>query len=325
MMPTPTDNGKAALVLTSRLADTDARPFSATEWAGLISRFRDAQIGPAAMFEPGFDPGRLLHLDALTAERIGTLLQTRSAVAFELDRLLRLGIWMVSRGDEVYPARLESALGPLAPPVLFGAGEAALLGVRCVGVVGSRDISPDGAEFARLVAEGAVHHGYGVVSGAARGVDQVAMNASFAAGGGVVGVLADSLEARIRKRDIRQALLGGRTCLVTPFHPGAGFTVGAAMGRNKIVYALADVVVVVAATAGSGGTWVGATEAIGKQISHVAVWRGGGEGPGNGALEDLGAAPVKSVDDVIALLEVGPRAESAAVDQLGMFDDTPFS
>jgi predicted Rossmann fold nucleotide-binding protein DprA/Smf involved in DNA uptake len=325
MMPPPTDNAKAALVLTSRLADAGARPLSATEWAGLVSRFADAQLGPAAVFEVDFDPQRVLHLDASMAERVATLLQARTSVAFELDRLLQLGVWTVSTEDAAYPARMKQALGSLAPPVLFGAGEAELLARASIGVVGSRDVSPRGSEFAGLVAEAAVRHGHGLVSGAARGVDQVAMNASFAAEGNVIGVLADSLEARIRKRDVRHALLGGRSCLITPFHPGAGFSVGAAMGRNKIVYGLARLVVVVATAAESGGTWAGATEALAKDIAPVAVWRGPGEGLGNAALEARGAAPVKSIDDVFSLVDDGVATVETDPEQLGIFDDSPPS
>jgi predicted Rossmann fold nucleotide-binding protein DprA/Smf involved in DNA uptake len=51
-------------------------------------------------------------------------------------------------------------------------------------------------------------------------------------------------------------------CLVTPFSPNAGFSIGAAMGRNRLIYCLADYAIVVASDAESGGTWAGATEAL---------------------------------------------------------------
>ena len=63
------------------------------------------------------------------------------------------------------------------------------------------------------------------------------------------------------------------------------------MARNKLVYALADLTVVVAADSGSGGTWSGAEEALRKRYGRVAVWRGAGEGSGNAALERMGAIP----------------------------------
>ena len=46
----------------------------------------------------------------------------------------------------------------------------------------------------------------------------------------------------------------------------------------------------------------GASEAIRQEYGRVAVWRGQGEGPGNGALEELGAEPITSPDQLAHLL-----------------------
>ena len=147
------------------------------------------------------------------------------------------------------------------------------------------------------------------------------MNAA-AGRGHVVGVLADSLQSRIRNAAIRTLIADDRVCLVTPYHPRSGFSVGAAMGRNKYIYGLADITIVVASASGSGGTWAGATEAMTQGYGAVAVYRGPGEGEGNLALEDLGATPVKDVDDVLALLHAGPGSSpsEASTDQLGLFE-----
>jgi len=91
-------------------------------------------------------------------------------------------------------------------------------------------------------------------------------------------------------------------------HPAAGFTPAAAMARNKLVYALADLTVVVAADNERGGTWSGADEALRKHYGRVAVWRGAGEGSGNAALERMGAIALRSPDDLEAIFyEPEPR------------------
>ncbi|MYC85655.1 MAG: hypothetical protein F4X18_09080 [Acidimicrobiia bacterium] len=74
------------------------------------------------------------------------------------------------------------------------------------------------------------------------------------------------------------------------------------MGRNKLIYALSDVTVAVAADNGSGGTWTGATEAIRGDYCRVAVWRGSGEGPGNDPLERRGALPLTDTADLDQVL-----------------------
>ncbi|HDH26518.1 MAG TPA: DNA-processing protein DprA, partial [Actinobacteria bacterium] len=159
--------------------------------------------------------------------------------------------------------------------------------------------------------------GLPVFSGGARRVDQLAMAAALDAGGSVVGVLADSLERQIRKPDTLVALDGGQICLITQQHPRAGFSVGAAMGRNKLIYALADVTVVVASDRGRGGTWQGAVEALRHGYGNVAVWRGAGEGAGNTELEKSGALPLTAVE---RLDELASGDDAAPPVQMTMLD-----
>ena len=86
------------------------------------------------------------------------------------------------------------------------------------------------------------------------------MEAALEARGTAVSVLADSLERAVKSQ--KEALGRGDLCLVTPHSPNAGFSVGAAMGRNRLIYTLADYALVVASDAETGGTWAGATEAL---------------------------------------------------------------
>jgi len=61
-------------------------------------------------------------------------------------------------------------------------------------------------------------------SGGAKGVDTLSMEAALEASGTAVGVLADSPERAIRSHEA--ALQRGDLCLVTPYSPNAGFSVG---------------------------------------------------------------------------------------------------
>jgi predicted Rossmann fold nucleotide-binding protein DprA/Smf involved in DNA uptake len=83
------------------------------------------------------------------------------------------------------------------------------------------------------------------VSGGARGIDQAAMRGALEAGGKVTGVLADSLEKTAMNRDHRSMLMEGQLVLVSPYDLSAGFNVGNAMQRNKLIYAFADAALVV--------------------------------------------------------------------------------
>jgi predicted Rossmann fold nucleotide-binding protein DprA/Smf involved in DNA uptake len=127
------------------------------------------------------------------------------------------------------------------------------------------------------------------------------MAAAYQAGGTVIGVLAESLLRRVRDPETRRVIGEGSACLVTPYKPDAGFSVANAMGRNKLVYALSRVTLVVASDLEAGGTWEGAKEALSRSYGAVAVWFGPGAGPGNEALVRMGGTPLREVGELLSL------------------------
>lgn len=292
------DDGLATLALTSRLVESPAKPLSAREFWELLR-----ETDPAALRgKSATDIATRLTVSGDAAARIAALLDRGAGLALAVEQLDHAGIWTITAASTHYPQRLRIRLGDAAPVVLHGVGDPALLDIDGVGVVGSRDITDEGSDVARQIAAVTVQHGMPVVSGAARGVDSVAMNAAWDAGGRVVGVVADSLERTVTKPAMRRSIFGGRVCLITPYTPAAPFSVGNAMGRNKIIYGLARFTAVVSSDQDSGGTWSGATEALRNDYGRVVSWTGAGSGLGNRALVERGAAEVSAVDGFADLL-----------------------
>lgn len=293
------DASLVALALTNRLLPAEHKPLTARDFWPVLEQVDDLGLLLDGADAPvaGIDP-----------ERISGLLGAATALAFELERLETAGLWVLSAVDDGYPPRFRTRLGDAAPPVLIGAGPTELLDGGGLGIVGSRDVTAEGGEVARDAARAAVGRGRPVISGGARGVDQLSMGAALDADGSVVGLLADGVDRQLREPEVRRAIHEGRACYCSPYKPDAEFSAGNAMGRNKLIYALADVTLVVAADEGSGGTWAGATEALERGFGRVAVWRGEGEGPGNAALVDRGAVPVT---DPSQLFEPPPEDERA--------------
>jgi len=91
-------------------------------------------------------------------------------------------------------------------------------------------------------------------------------------------------------------LLDGRLVLVTPYAPTAGFSVGAAMGRNKVIYGLAEFGVVVSSDYQTGGTWAGAVEALKAGWCPVFVREGADVPKGNRELLKQGAVALPEAD-----------------------------
>jgi DNA processing protein len=154
-------------------------------------------------------------------------------------------------GDPAFPPLLAEIPDP--PALLYACGNVSLLAGRAVGIVGSRDHSPYGADAARLLAAGVARAGVVVVSGMARGIDAVAHAAALDAGGKSVGVLGNGFgviyPAANRELYERMATVG---CLVSEQPPGERPHAGAFPRRNRLISGLAGVTVVVEAALTSG-------------------------------------------------------------------------
>ncbi len=289
------ETSRAALLLTNRLVKIEAKPMTAREFWGVVDKVGDLST------LLNLDVGELvekLSFDTDDAERIRSLLDASTALAFERERLEEGGISLVSVFDDNFPSVLRDRLGTSCPPFLLLAGPTTWLATPGLGVVGARDSSDASLAAARRAAEMAAERGWAVISGLARGVDHVAMAAALDAGGVVVGVPAEGIRRVSRNAEIRRRVHGGELCMASPFGPDTPFQTGNAMGRNKIIYALSTVTFVASSDRGSGGTWAGAKEAIDKRYAAVAVWAGHGAPDGNEALAQRGATPVAHVADV---------------------------
>lgn len=303
--------------LVSRAVASDVPPLAAKEFWPL---WRSGDVGELlGQSADSIATSRGLAGDV--AERVARLLNRSSAITLATEQLEHTGFWTLAPSDDAYPARVMERLGDSAPPLFFGVGETAHLALDGLGVVGSRDIPPEAAEVAGDVARFAAKKDLPLVSGGARGIDQQSMNAAFEAGGNVVGVLADSLTKSVTQPSTRRAIGGGQISLMTPYAPSAGFSVGNAMGRNKIIYALSKAVVVVRSDEGSGGTWAGAVEALRNKTSNVISWTGPGTGPGNAELVAQGARDLPNIDSLPEALDsdAAKAGRQPTGDQLAIF------
>jgi len=284
----------SAYALPEGAAKRGLAPFTLSEWNKLARQIHDSPLQqPAALHGHDADElTKVLRVLPNDAERIVRLLDRSGRLALELEGLFSRGMWAVTRVDAPYPKKLRDTLKHQAPTVLFGAGDPQLLHRGGIAVIGSRNIDEAGTAFAREVGRNAAAARLPVVSGGARGTDRLAMGAALEAGGLSLGVLADSLERTVRLPDLRQMLLDGQLVLLTPYVPSAGFSVGAAMGRNKLIYALADFAVVVSSDFQTGGTWAGAVEALKGGWCPVFARDGSDVPKGNHELLKLGAAPL---------------------------------
>ena len=150
-----------------------------------------------------------------------------------------------------YPARLEELHDP--PPVLFAAGDRTLLERPAVAIVGARRSTEAGRRVAEHLAATVARAGVVVVSGMALGIDGAAHRGALSARGATIAVLgsgADRPTPTAHARMYRQIREQG--LVVSEFFPGTPARPHSFPRRNRVIAALSQAVVVVAAARRSG-------------------------------------------------------------------------
>jgi predicted Rossmann fold nucleotide-binding protein DprA/Smf involved in DNA uptake len=327
MTPTLSPNTQAILLLTAPLiagrGTSSSELLSPGEYKRLARHLREIQRQPADLVSP--DAADLLRAcqPVIDEARLQRLLGRGFLLSQVIERWQARAIWVVSRADAEYPRRLKARLREDAPAVIYGCGDMSLLESGGLAVVGSRHVDDSLIDYTMAVGRLAARAGRTLVSGGAKGIDQAAMRGALEAGGKVSGVLADSLEKTTMNREHRNLLLDGQLVLISPYDPSAGFNVGNAMQRNKLIYALADASLVVSSDLNKGGTWTGAVEQLDKlKFVPVYVRSTSGSSPGLDALRSKGALPwpnpqdadaFEGVFDVATLVPTAPPQSGLAL------------
>lgn len=310
-------NTKAILLLTApliagRRVDAAPTPLSPGEYKQLARFLREQQSQPADLLGPQGN-SLLAEYAAIESERLQRLMQRGFQLSQAAERWQARAIWVLSRADPSYPRRLKERLRENSPPILYGCGDVALLETGGLAVVGSRHVDESLIEYTEALGQLAARAGRTIVSGGARGIDQAAMRGALDAGGRAIGILADSLERAVLNREHRSMLIEGQLVLISPYDPQAGFNVGNAMQRNKLIYALADAALVVSSDYEKGGTWAGAVEQL-EKLHFVPVYAraNGDAAKGLRALNRKGALrwPDPSTPaDLAATLAIPPQRQ----------------
>lgn len=283
---------QVAVLLCAHTGNDPVQPLSQSEYVRLVGWLSAKGYPPEALFSPDI---YLLLLEGethtgLSAERVSALLERGTQVAMWLEKWSNAGMWIAHWDDAEYPPVLREKLRRQAPVLLYGFGNPLLLQQGGLAIVGSRHTTEELLDVARRVANRCAQQSWTVISGGAKGVDRAAMLGALEEGGTCVGVLAADLARIATSYTLREYLLADKLCLVSPYHPQSGFTAGNAMGRNKVIYTLAQFALVVACEKQKGGTWAGALENLRARWTPLFVYTGEGAPEANSLLIKEGAS-----------------------------------
>lgn len=215
-----------------------------------------------------------------------------------------------------YPALLAEIDD--APPLLFVAGEPALLDRPQLAIVGSRRATPPALDTARAFSRYLAQAGFTITSGLAVGVDGAAHRAALQAGGGTIAVLGTGLQKLYpqRHRDLAQAMIDNGSALVSEYPLDAGPLPGNFPRRNRIISGLSLGVLVVEASLASGSLITARLAA--EQGREVYAIPGSIHHPGAKGCHQLirdGALLVETVEQILESLQGWQNLPPAVVDR----------
>lgn len=204
-------------------------------------------------------------------------------------------------GDAAYPEVLGHLPSP--PREIHTVGDVSLLRHPCVAIVGTRQATSYGERMARELASAVARGGACVVSGMARGIDSAAHRATLDVGGATAAVLGTGVDVAypVGNRPLHAAI-ARRGVLLSEFPAGSGARPGSFPRRNRIIAALASLVVVIEAPVKSGAlVTVDHALSLGRSVAVVPGPVDSPQSAGSNALLRDGAHVITSVEDLLSL------------------------
>lgn len=276
---------KVVLLLTSPLLlngkGENNDVLSVKEYSVLVKFLKNNGFGLSDLSSHCLDDVFLKLPENLNKDRLHRLLNRGFQLGMAFQSWRQRSIWVISCEDSFYPKKLKDRFGELAPPILYGCGDISLLDKGGLAIVGSRNINDEIKNYTKNIGLLAANAGISIISGGARGTDKSGMFGSLEGGGNALGVVAEKLADVVLRKENREGLMNKKLVLVSIYDPFSEFSVGNAMGRNKLIYAFSDKSLVVTSELNKGGTWAGAIEQLNK-LNFVPVFVSGKKGVGFG-------------------------------------------
>jgi DNA processing protein len=227
--------------------------------------------------------------------------------------LAQPGNSLMTLADEDYPRALLEIADP--PVILYCKGRRALLNQPGLGIVGSRNATPQGVRDAEAFAHALSDAGLTIVSGLALGIDAAAHRGGLAGVGSSVAVIGTGLDRIYPARNKTLAhQLAENGIIVSEFPLGTPPLPGHFPRRNRLISGLARGVLVVEAAPDSGSLITArvATEQ-GREVFAIPGSIHSPLARGCHALIKQGAKLVESAADILDELAWQQRLESPAL------------
>ena len=217
------------------------------------------------------------------------------------------GHHLITLADAHYPQRLLESVDP--PSLLYVNGDPSYLNKPAIGIVGSRNATPQGLENARAFAKVLADAGFSIVSGLALGIDAAAHEGALRSDtrSGTIAVIGTGIDRVYPASNKKLAhVITGNGCIVSEFPLG---TVAAASNfprRNRLIAGLGQACLVVEAAPASGSLITARLAGeLGRDIFAIPGSIHAPQYKGCHALIKQGAKLVECAQDILE--ELGPQ------------------
>lgn len=158
---------------------------------------------------------------------------------------------IITFNDPEYPSQLKEISDP--PPVLFVRGNAELLPLPQIAIVGSRNPSALGLETAYNFAKSLSQYGFVITSGLALGIDAASHHGALSAKGYTIAVAGTGLDRvyPARNKELAKKIVDSGA-VISEFPPGTPAKASHFPRRNRIISGLCQGLLVVEAARESG-------------------------------------------------------------------------
>ncbi|MBU0517577.1 DNA-processing protein DprA [bacterium] len=204
----------------------------------------------------GFTDHQLATDFKMTEAQIEALRHPQLNASEDLKECRKQGIVIITQRDLLYPFEKLLTIGKAQPALLFLKGNIDLLKQPAMAISGARNADEGSLQMVDSLCEKLASEGWVIVSGGARGVDEVAHLAALRKGPGTILVMPTGFFRPNFRDELKKRLDEKKTLLISEFPPEQGWAHGTAMMRNQLIAALSRGVVLVepGKRGGTGGT-----------------------------------------------------------------------
>lgn len=234
---------------------------------------------------------------------------------FEMERLDKEGIKLITIQDKNYPKLLKEIYSP--PALLYIKGKIKSNDDLGLGIVGSRQLSLYGKQATPTLAAELAQAGLTIISGLAKGIDTLAHQAALEVGGRTVAVLGCGIDSQsvypYSNRNLAEEISRSGGAVIGEFPIGTQPLPQHFPQRNRIISGLSKGILVIEATQKSGAL-ITARDALEQNRDIFAlpgpIFAPNSFGPNN--LIKMGAKLVSQADDILQEFNLSSTPDTPA-------------